>query len=70
MPDTAPPADVAVTARKAGLLLVAGYGAALFASAFLLFSVQPMVSRMVLPRLGGSPAVWPGGRSWHNVFIG
>lgn len=25
---------------------------------FLLFQVQPMVARMVLPRLGGAPAVW------------
>jgi len=27
-------------------------------SSFLLFLVQPMVARMVLPRLGGAPAVW------------
>ena len=30
----------------------------LFVSAFLLFLVQPMVARMVLPLLGGAPAVW------------
>jgi hypothetical protein len=30
----------------------------LFVSAFLLFLVQPMVARMVLPLLGGTPAVW------------
>jgi len=30
----------------------------LFASAFLLFSVQPMVGKMLLPVLGGSPSVW------------
>jgi len=30
----------------------------LFLSAFLLFSIQPMVGKMVLPRLGGTPAVW------------
>jgi spermidine synthase len=30
----------------------------LFVSAFLLFSVQPFFAKMVLPRLGGSPAVW------------
>ena len=29
-----------------------------FASAFLLFSVQPMFAKMVLPRFGSSPAVW------------
>lgn len=32
--------------------------AALFLSAALLFSVQPMFTRMVLPVLGGSPSVW------------
>jgi len=30
----------------------------LFVGAFLLFVVQPMVGRMLLPLLGGSPAVW------------
>ena len=28
------------------------------AGSFLLFLVQPMIARMALPRLGGSPAVW------------
>lgn len=30
----------------------------ILASSFLLFLVQPMVARMALPRLGGTPAVW------------
>jgi len=30
----------------------------LFVSAILLFSVQPMFTKMILPRLGGAPAVW------------
>lgn len=30
----------------------------LFASAFLLFWIQPMFAKMVLPLLGGSPSVW------------
>lgn len=30
----------------------------IFLSAFLLFSVQPFFAKMVLPRLGGTPAVW------------
>ena len=34
------------------------YTAALFLSALLLFSVQPMFTKMVLPILGGSPGVW------------
>lgn len=31
---------------------------AIFISAALLFSIQPIVAKLVLPRLGGSPAVW------------
>jgi hypothetical protein len=34
------------------------YGATLFLSAFLLFVIQPMIARMLLPRLGGAAAVW------------
>ena len=46
------------TARAASIALVPLFTAALFASAFLLFLVQPMVAKMVLPLLGGSPMVW------------
>src|SRR5216117_2587661 len=34
------------------------FAATLFASALLLFAVQLMFTKMVLPRLGGSPSVW------------
>jgi hypothetical protein len=34
------------------------FAIALFVNAGLLFSVQPMVGKMVLPVLGGTPAVW------------
>jgi len=34
------------------------FGATLFLSAALLFMVQPMVARQILPLLGGSPSVW------------
>lgn len=40
---------------RATLLL---FAAALFLSALLLFAVQPLFAKMVLPRLGGSPQVW------------
>ncbi len=43
--------------RRNRLVLVV-YTAAIFTSALLLFSVQPLFTKMVLPRLGGSPAVW------------
>src|SRR5215472_3254694 len=39
-------------------LIRALYIATVFASAALLFVVQPMFTKMVLPRLGGAPAVW------------
>jgi predicted O-methyltransferase YrrM len=34
------------------------FAATLFVSALLLFAIQPMFTKMVLPRLGGSPSVW------------
>ena len=34
------------------------YTATIFSSALLLFAVQPMLTKMVLPKLGGSPSVW------------
>ena len=34
------------------------FGGAIFVSAFLLFWLQPLFSKMVLPLLGGSPSVW------------
>ncbi len=49
---------VAVPGSKPAARVLWLYGGTLFLSAFLLFSVQPMFTKMVLPRLGGSPAVW------------
>src|ERR1700680_376746 len=40
------------------VLLIPIYTAAVFLSAALLFAVQPMFTKMVMPRLGGSPSVW------------
>src|SRR5262245_65668003 len=50
--------DLPITdaARTSPLLLT--LTAAIFVSAALLFAVQPMFTKMVLPRLGGAPAVW------------
>jgi hypothetical protein len=39
-------------------LLLAAFCAAILLSAALLFAVQPMFTKMVLPRLGGAAAVW------------
>ncbi|MCZ0736528.1 fused MFS/spermidine synthase, partial [Phreatobacter sp. AB_2022a] len=38
--------------------ITAAFGGAVFTSAALLFAVQPLFAKMVLPRLGGSPGVW------------
>src|SRR5205085_11878756 len=50
----ATPAAGASAARFAPAL----FAATLFASALLLFAVQPMFTKMVLPMLGGAPSVW------------
>lgn len=39
-------------------LTTAVYLLTVFCSAFLLFQVQPLISRFILPWFGGSPAVW------------
>src|SRR6478609_9412914 len=45
-------------ARRSSRLLVATFTTTLFLSAFLMFLVEPMIARMVLPLLGGPAAVW------------
>ena len=47
-----------MTTRTSSRWLLASYAAAIFVSAFLLFQVQPLVSKAILPWFGGSPAVW------------
>jgi hypothetical protein len=44
--------------QRRHVLVRALYIATVFVSAALLFVVQPMFTKMVLPRLGGAPAVW------------
>ena len=39
-------------------MLPAAFGLAIFLSAVLLFSVQPLMGKLLLPLLGGTPAVW------------
>ncbi len=55
-PDRSAVPDQPSASRNRLVLIV--YTAAIFVSALLLFSVQPLFTKMVLPRLGGSPAVW------------
>jgi hypothetical protein len=55
-PDPSAATDQPSASRNRLVLIV--YTSAIFVSALLLFSVQPLFTKMVLPRLGGSPAVW------------
>ena len=41
-----------------GKKLAVLYAATIFLSAFLLFQVQPLIGKFILPWFGGSPAVW------------
>ena len=43
-----------VSLRALGLM----YATTVVTSAFLLFQVQPLISRVILPWFGGTPAVW------------
>ncbi len=43
---------------KVGLGATLVYAVTIFLSAFLLFQVQPLISKFILPWFGGSPAVW------------
>jgi hypothetical protein len=44
--------------RRPALLLLLTYGAAIFLAAFLLFLIQPLFAKLILPWFGGSSAVW------------
>ena len=52
------PAATGQPSQARNRLVLIVYTSAIFVSALLLFSVQPLFTKMVLPRLGGSPAVW------------
>merc|ERR1711948_76755 len=56
--NTAAPNLFGLDARKASLFALPVYTLTIFLSAFLLFGVQPMFTKMVMPVLGGTPAVW------------
>jgi hypothetical protein len=49
--------------------MVALYAFTIFTSSALLFLVQPMFARMVLPLLGGSPAVWNTAMVFYQTIL-
>src|SRR4051794_5147017 len=50
--------DLRLTPARLARFAPALYPAALFLSALLLFGIQPMFAKMVLPRIGGAAGVW------------
>src|SRR5712691_6119024 len=53
---TAAPAEAAASALRSPTLAL--FGATMFVASALLFLVEPMVAKMLLPSYGGTPAVW------------
>ena len=45
------------------------YILSIFLSAFLLFQVQPMIARYILPWFGGTPGVWSTVELFFQVFL-
>jgi hypothetical protein len=45
------------------------YAAALLVSALLLFWIQPLFTKMVLPRFGGSPAAWTTASMFFQIML-
>src|SRR5262245_64574781 len=53
-----PGGEATAAAQRGRFPLLATFTVAIFVSAALLFVVQPMFAKMVLPRFGGAPSVW------------
>src|SRR5258708_32668445 len=66
-PDPSVVTDQPSVSRNRLVLVV--YTAAIFVSALLLFSMQPLFTKMVLPRLGCSAAVWAGGVGFFPFLL-
>ena len=49
---------ILTNAQKRDLPVIIPFFITIFLSAFLLFQVQPLISRFILPWFGGTPAVW------------
>src|SRR5438270_9794588 len=47
-----------MTRTNSARVLTVAYAATVFIGAFLLFQVQPLIGKFILPWFGGSPAVW------------
>lgn len=64
---TANPSASDPTTPSYGIYLA--YAVTIFTSAFLLFQVQPLISKFILPWFGGSPAVWTTAMLFFQVAL-
>src|SRR5260370_28544010 len=55
----------AISSRRVAAL----HGVTVFVSAFLLFSVQPLMGKLILPRFGGSAFVWSACMVFFQAFL-
>lgn len=64
-----PPRTATVSPAIRANAVVAAYAITIFSSAFLLFQVQPLISKFILPWFGGSPAVWTAAMLFFQVAL-
>ncbi|MBI5215688.1 MAG: fused MFS/spermidine synthase [Ignavibacteriae bacterium] len=61
--------EVRVLRNEGGRNLMLLYGSTIFLSAFLLFQVQPIISKYILPWYGGSMSVWTTCMLFFQMFL-
>jgi hypothetical protein len=61
--------SAADSSRSESTLVILAYAVTIFTSAFLLFQVQPLISKFILPWFGGSPAVWTAAMLFFQVVL-
>lgn len=66
---TTPTPQIGFLTLKNAQHLLPLYATALLVSALLLFWIQPLFTKMVLPRFGGSPAVWTTASMFFQVML-
>ena len=55
--------------RDARLRVLLPYAFTIFLGAFLLFQIQPLIAKYILPWFGGGPAVWTTAMLFFQVFL-
>ncbi|HEX5826559.1 MAG TPA: hypothetical protein VFY23_03500, partial [Candidatus Limnocylindrales bacterium] len=69
MERTRPPGEARAGAFGLAIPPALVFGSAIGLSAFLLFTVQPLVGRLLLPAYGGAPAVWATVLAFFQVVL-